>query len=296
VQTITSTTRWVATDDPAAERDLLRWAADRAATHARHLAPVDTVGRLDDGRLAVEVTRPSGTALPEALDVLGTPTTGVAVTLTVPLLELAVGDRAGALLVGRGDVGDVLVDDAGAVVFCDRPPASKPSDGRPPVSQPSDGRPPASQPSDGRPPASQPSDGRPLASGAGAVDGSSALMLAARTVWDRVDPREETTALVVDAITAAVHGDLGSAQEALDAVIASAPPRPVRWRVPTDDFLVAPPPVPDRAPAAGSLGALVRDVVEHGLPVGGRRVPLRVLLVGTVLAVGLCAAGTVALG
>lgn len=266
MQTIISTTRWVATDDPAAERDLLRWAADRAATHARHLAPVDAVGRLDDGRLAVEVARPSGTALPEALDVLGTPTTGVAVTLTVPLLELAVADRAGTLLVGRGDVGDVLVDDAGAVVFCDRPPTARRC------------------------------DGRPVPCGAGAVDGSSALLLAARSVWDRVDPREETTPTVVAAISAAVHGDLGTARAALDAVLASAPPRPVRWRVPVDDFLVVEPPAPGPPPATASLGALVRDAVEHGVRMGDRRVPLRVLLVGTVLAAGLCAAGTVALG
>ncbi|TDN43204.1 hypothetical protein EDF64_109128 [Curtobacterium flaccumfaciens] len=121
MQMVTERIHWCASDD---ERSLLAWAADRACAVSRHLAPVAAVGRLPDGRLVVEVTRPTGTPLASALDTLGTPTTGVAVTLTVPLLELASADRSGAVCLGTAGLDDVLVDDAGAVLLCDRPPGA----------------------------------------------------------------------------------------------------------------------------------------------------------------------------
>lgn len=110
--------RWIATGN---EHDVLSWVADRSAAAERHLVPVAAVGRTPTGHLVVDIDRPTGTPLVAALDRLGTPTTGVAVTLTVPLLELLVAVHDGAVLLGTAGIDDVLVDDSGAVVLCDRP-------------------------------------------------------------------------------------------------------------------------------------------------------------------------------
>src|SRR5438094_873163 len=67
MQMVTDRIRWCASDD---ERSLLAWAADRATAPGRHLAPIGAVGRLSDGRLAVDVIRPAGTSLSAALDTL----------------------------------------------------------------------------------------------------------------------------------------------------------------------------------------------------------------------------------
>lgn len=248
--------RWCAADD---EHPLLAWVADRAALAAdpvaRHLAPVVEVGRLPDGRLAVDVLRPPGTALSQALDVLGTPTTGVAVTLSVPMLELAAAERSGAVRIGSAGLDDVLVDDAGAVVLCDRPPGS---------------------------------DGVRRSD----VDGARVLVLAARLVWERTDARGPDRPDIDAALADALDGDATSARAALAVVRAAAAPRPVRWQPPTDDLLVG---LPERtATARGpafALGAVLREVVEQGVPIGGgRRLPLRLAVVGAVVAVGVTAA------
>jgi|GEM_PF-1960917 len=309
MQMVTEHDRWCASGD---EGRLLAWAADRATATGRHLAPLVAVGRLPDGRLAVDVERPTGTPLVAALDRLGVPTTGVAVTLTVPLLELAAAERAGAVQIGTAGLDDVLVDDAGAVVVCDRPDGAAPCD-RPDAAAPRpdgaarrfdqpDGaaprfdRPDAAAPRLDRPDAAAPPTPRAPSTHGPVQDGSRTLLVAARVVWERTDPRDAARAPVDPAIAAALDGDAASVHAALDAVRATAAPRPVRWEPPALDVLVGFP-APASARSDGGLGSWLREVVERGVPLGaGRRVPLRRALVGVVVAVGIAAAGVVALG
>ncbi|MBA8990185.1 hypothetical protein FHW23_001431 [Curtobacterium pusillum] len=259
MQKVTDHVRWCASDD---ERPFLAWVSDRSTVGAgsagRHLVPIAAVGRLPDGRLAVDALRPAGTPLSSALDTLGTPTTGVAVTLTVPLLELAATERCGAVRIGAAGLDDVLVDDAGAVVLCDRPPGS-----------------------DGVRRSDQ--------------DGARVLVLAARVVWERTDDRDPARPVVDAALAEALDGDVDAVRAALARVRATAAPRPVRWDPPTDDLLVG---VPDAAATSdGSLLAVLRETVERGIPLGGdRRLPLRRALVGVVVAAGATAAAVFALG
>jgi hypothetical protein len=257
MQMVTDHVRWVASD-VADDRVLLAWAADRASADCRHLAPLVAIGRLPDGRLAVDVLHPVGTPLTTALDTLGTPTTGVAVTLSRPLLELAVAERSGALSLGTGGLDDVLVDDAGAVVLCDRPPGT---DGARGTDQ----------------------------------DGARLLVLAARVVWERTDPSDPTRPLVDSVIAAALDGDAETVRVALAHVRAAAAPRPVRWEPPAHDLLVGVPAEP--AAVDTGILATARGVVVQGVPWGGgRRLPFRSALVGVVVAVGVTAAAVFALG
>jgi hypothetical protein len=250
--------RWIATGD---EHEVLTWVADRSAAAERHLVPVSAVGRTPTGRLVVDLDRPTGTPLVPALDRLGTPTTGVAVTLTVPLLELLVAVHGGAVLLGAAGVDDVLVDDAGAVVLCDRPTnATSPTSPTSPTNATTPTR------------------------TAHSTDATRTLVLAARTVWDRVDPTDPAQQPVLDALQDALDGDGPSARAALDVVRTAAAPRPFRWTPVPSDLVFAEPPTPD-----GQDGLLerLRDVVEHGVPLGAdRRLPLRRILVGLVVAVG----------
>lgn len=261
MQEFTDQVRWTASDDESA---LLAWIADRSTIGddplARHLAPVAAVGRLPDGRLAVDVLRPASTPLSAALDTLGVPTAGVAVTLSVPLLELVVAERSGAVLLGSAGTDDVLVDDAGAALLCDRPPGS---------------------------------DGARRSDHAGAR----ALVLAVRLVWERTDPRDALRPAVDDVLAAAVDGDVTAARVALAHVRTVAPARPVRWDPPGDDLLVGVVGAPRVAQPTRSVVGVVRDLVEHGVPVGGgRRIPLRRAVVGVVVAAGCTAAAVFALG
>ncbi|MFJ7286989.1 hypothetical protein ACIQUC_01600 [Curtobacterium sp. NPDC098951] len=260
MQTMTDHDRWCAVAD---ERAFLAWLADRAAVSrdraARHLAPVVDVGRLPDGRLAVDVLRPPGTVLAAALDIVGTPTTGVAVTLTVPLLELAVAERTGAVRIGSAGLDDVLVDDAGAVVLCDRPPGS---------------------------------DGVRRSD----EHGARLLVLAARLVWERTDARSDERPRIDEALAAALDGESAAVIEALAVVRAAAAPRPVRWDPPVHDLLVG---LPERAVSRteASPWAVLGELVERGVPIGrGRRLPLRRALVGVVVAAGLTAAAVFTIG
>ncbi|WP_420367562.1 hypothetical protein [Curtobacterium sp. L1-20] len=287
MQVVTERIRWAAPDD---ERSLLSWAADRASAVSRHLAPVVAVGRSTDGRLLVDVDRPSGTAVCAALDTLGTPTTGVAVTLTVPLLQLAVAERSGALQLGTAGLDDVLVDDAGAVLLCDRPPGAA-----------------AVQVDDlaGGCPADDPAApthvGLPAGAGSSQLDGAHVLLLAARVVWERTDGRDPVRPTVDAALAAALEGDVDAVRTALSVVSGAAAPRPVRWDPPPSDLLVGIPtarPVvdPARTGSAIVLDAL-RDLVERGVPLGaGRRVPLRRALVGAAVAIGTATSLVFALG
>lgn len=250
------TDRWVAQADDAAAAS---WVADRCATGHRHLVPVSAVGRTADGGLVALLDRPCGTPLPAALERLGAPTTGVAVTLCVPLLELLVAAVDGALLLGVAGIDDVLVDDAGAVVLCDHP-AGAVRDGTDP----------------------------------GSTDAARVLVLAARVVWDRVDPRDPSRDQVDAALVAALDGDRTAARTALDTVRGAAPPRPFRWTPPPADlvFADADPPLDP-----GGVAARLRAVVELGIPVGvERRVPLRRALVGVVVAIGTVVGAVSALG
>lgn len=250
------------------ERDVLTWVADRSAAAERHLVPVAAVGRTPTGRLVVDLDRPTGTPLVPALDRLGTPTTGVAVTLTVPLLELLVSVHDGAVLLGTAGIDDVLVDDSGAVVLCDRP-----TNATNPIN---------------------PTNAATPTRTAHSIDATRTLVLAARSVWDRVDPADPAQAQVLGALQDALDGDGPSARAALDVVRAAAAPRPFRWTPVPSDLVFAEPPTLD-----GQDGLLdrLRDVVEHGVPLGaGRRLPLRRVLVGLVVTVGSVVAALTLLG
>ncbi|WP_220038892.1 hypothetical protein [Curtobacterium sp. MCLR17_039] len=284
--------RWIATgnerDEHAGhaghaghdERDVLTWVADRSAAAERHLVPVAAVGRTPAGRLVVDLDRPTGTPLVPALDRLGTPTTGVAVTLTVPLLELLVSVHDGAVLLGTAGIDDVLVDDSGAVVLCDRPTnATNPTNPTNPLN-------------DTNP--INPTNATTPTRTAHSTDATRTLVLAARSVWDRVDPADPAQAQVLGALQDALDGDGPSARAALDVVRAAAAPRPFRWTPVPSDLVFAEPPTPDRQ--NGLLDRL-RDVVEHGVPLGaGRRLPLRRVLVGLVVTVGSAVAALTLLG
>ena len=274
----TAAARWCAARGD--EGAFTAWIADRACATGRHLAPVVAVGRLDDGRIAVDVLLPGGLPLASALDVLGTPTSGVAVTLSTPILELAVAARSGAVLLGDTGLDDVLVDDAGAVVVCDRPPAAIPV----PI---------------GTEVPPGPSDAEPLPGGATRTvsdEGARTLVLAARVVWERVDPAEPVRPAVDEAIAAALDGDAVAVRSALAVVRAAAAPRPVRWAPPSVGVLGLAGPEPATPPAT-SIVDVLRDLVEHGVPLGAaRRLPLRQAVVGAVVAVGLAAAVVFALG
>ncbi len=262
--------RWIASGD---EHDVLTWVADRSAAAERHLVPVAAVGRTPTGHLVVDLDRPTGTPLVAALDRLGTPTTGVAVTLTVPLLELLVAVHDGAVLLGAAGIDDVLVDDSGAVVLCDRPTNATSPTTTNPMNQ---------------------TNARTPTRTVHSTDATRTLVLAARTVWDRVDPADPAQQPVLDALQDALDGDGPSARAALDVVRATAAPRPFRWTPVPSDLVFAEPPAPD-----GQAGLLerLRDVVEHGVPLGAdRRLPLRRVLVGLVVAVGSVVAALTLLG
>ncbi|MBT1672984.1 hypothetical protein [Curtobacterium flaccumfaciens] len=268
--------RWIATGDEHDEHDVhdvLTWVADRSAAAERHLVPVAAVGRTPTGRLVVDLDRPTGTPLVQALDRLGTPTTGVAVTLTVPLLELLVAVHDGAVLLGTAGIDDVLVDDSGAVVLCDRPTnATNPTTPTNPTN-------PMNQTN-----ARTPTRTAPPTRTAHSTDATRTLVLAARTVWDRVDPADPAQQTVLDALQDALDGDGPSARTALDVVHGTAAPRPFRWTPVPSDLVFAEPPTSD---GQGGLLGRLRDVVEHGVPLGAdRRLPLRRVLVGLVVAVG----------
>ncbi len=176
-------------------------------------------GRCPSGHPAVEVLRPPVRALDEALDVVGTPTEGVAVTLTVPLLQLAARARAGALELGALSVEEIGVDEAGAVLVADRPPGAVP--------------PCRDDSASGTTPTESVTVpvGRPTRSPRDA-DGSRQLVLAARTVWDRVDARTPVREVLDPVLDAAVDGGADDVRAALALVLAAAPPRPVRWTRP----------------------------------------------------------------
>jgi hypothetical protein len=284
MQLLTERIRWSASDD---ERSLLAWTADRAGAAGRHLAPVTAVGRLPDGRLAVEVLRPTGTPLAAALDILGTPSVGVAVTLSVPLLELAAAERAGAVRVGTAGLDDVLVDDAGAVLLCDRPPGAVLLSDRPGATTATASADPATETTGHAP--SPPAGHR-----RSDQDGARILLLAARSVWERTDDREPVRPAVDAALAAALDGGVDAVRAALSAVRATAAPRPVRWdHRPLDLLGVATSPT---APSPRTLLGTARDVVDHGVPLGdGRRLPLRRVLVGAVVAAGVTAAAVFSL-
>jgi len=249
--------RCIATGD---EHDVLTWVADRSAAAERHLVPVAAVGRTPTGRLVVDLDRPTGTPLVPALDRLGTPTTGVAVTLTVPLLEVLVAAHDGAVLLGAAGIDDVLVDDSGAVVLCDRP-------------------------TNATTPKTPTRTAHPTPT-AHSTDATRTLVLAARTVWDRVDPTDPAQQPVLVALQDALDGDGPSARAALDVVRTAAAPRPFRWTPVPSDLVFAEPPTPD-GHGHDQLLERLRDVVEHGVPLGAdRRLPLRRVLVGLVVAAG----------
>ncbi|OII13347.1 hypothetical protein [Curtobacterium sp. MCBA15_008] len=295
MQMVTERIHWCASDD---ERSLLAWAADRACTASRHLAPVATVGRSPDGRLVVDVTRPSGSPLAAALDTLGTPTTGVAVTLTVPLLELALAERSGAVCIGTAGLDDVLVDDAGAVLLCDRPPGATPAERT--ATQHAATKRTATQHAATQHTATQHTATQHTATHdhgrrGSDQDGARILLVAARVVWERTDERDPARPAVDAALSAALDGDADAVRAALACVRAAAAPRPVRWEPVQLDLLIG---VPTRAtPPTRTLLGTVQEIVELGIPLGsGRRLPLRRALVGAVIASGLTAAAVVTLG
>ncbi|MFJ4219551.1 hypothetical protein [Curtobacterium luteum] len=279
---------WAATSEDV----FLRWVADRSASTDRHLAPVLTVGRTTDGRLAVAVLRPTGVPIGAALDRIGVPSAGVAVTLTMPLLDLAVTASGGAVVLGTASPEDVVVDDSGAVVLCDRPPASVAfgatvSSVAPPSTTPGTTR------THGR---AQALRGPRTPPG---VDGLDAVLLAVRQVWERVDPRDPCRPAVDAAVRAARSGRPEDVTAARSTVRSAAVPRPVRWDPPRDLFDFVGVTGADRTTTGDSrLDAVLeqlRDLVESGVPFGGRRVPLRQVVVGLVVAIGVAGAAVLGL-
>jgi hypothetical protein len=252
------------------------WVADRCAVTHDHLVQIAEVGRDETGAVVARAAVSAGLPLPDALDRIGAPTVGVAVTLTLPLLEVARLADGGAVLLGTARVEDVLVDDAGAVLVVDRPPGVL-----------------------GPVPA-------------GSVPGAEALVLAVRAVWDRVDPREPACA-GIDALCTAARSAGGAALAELEqAVRAAAPPRPVRWDPPPLGYgpaaaaMSASMSMPtDRRPPRGSqtgsgadvgvrLAAWLSQAVTSGIPLGARRVGIRSLFTALVVVLGLVVAGVTA--
>ncbi|MET3636518.1 hypothetical protein [Curtobacterium oceanosedimentum] len=284
--------RWCGTRDPVA---FSRWVADRAAGVGPHLVPVTRVGRCPRGHLAAEVLHPSARPLEDALDALGVPTEGVAVTLTVPLLELAARARSGSVELGVVPFGAVRVDEAGAIIVADDPPGAAPvcTDPVPPGPVPPQPVPPQPAPPAGRPGSRLPPLPPPVD-----LDGAGQLVTAARAVWDRVDARSGARHTLDPVLDAARSGDAGTIAEALDLVVGAAPPRPVRWSRPASVFLdeepgAARPTSIDAGDVVGTMAQVVRDLVERGVPLGrGRRVPVRHVVVGTVVTGGLVTAMT----
>jgi len=272
--------RWCGRLDPPA---FARWLADRAVGAGPHLVPVTRVGRCPQGHLAAEVLHPAARVLDEALDVIGVPTEGVAVTLTVPLLELAGRARAGAIELGLVPADGVTVDESGAVVVADRPPGASP-----PCAAASEDD--VGDPEAGRPPT------------VWERDGPRQLLTAARSVWDRVDARSPARSTLDSAFDAARDGDARAVADLLELVAAAAPPRPVRWSRPVPTLFdeapseAAPTAAPDRTRSVTDdrverILHLVQDVVERGVPVGPvGRLPVRHVLVGAVVTAGLVTA------
>ncbi|WP_144758967.1 hypothetical protein [Curtobacterium sp. 9128] len=238
------------------------WVADRCSADPVHCVRVAAVGRRADGALVVHLESLHGTPLPDALDRIGGPTVGVAVTLTVPLLDVAVQAVAGSLVLGTARADDVLVDDAGAPVLVDRPPGSSAADGLPAATRSSE------------------------------TSGATALLHAARTVWERVDPRSPCRAQVDAAFADAIGGGSAELTRLVSVVRATAPPRPVRWEPPADVFAF----VEQQEPAPPSPGERLGALLGNGVPLpGGGRIPVRRLLIGVVVAVGVAAAGVFAI-
>ncbi|MGN8050242.1 hypothetical protein ACTJKO_11200 [Curtobacterium sp. 22159] len=304
METTADLDRWCAPED---EQPFLAWIADRASLGTtptgRHLAPIADVGRLADGRLAVDVLRPTGTPLTAALDVIGALTAGVAVTLSVPLLELAVAARCGAVQIGRAGLDDVIVDDAGAIVLCDRPPGRKA-----PVTDADGARDGGGSRARGTgahgtdtsasaPPSAHATPGHATTGHRRSDEpGDRVLLLATRVVWERTDGRDPGRSTIDAALADALDGDADTVRTLLSLVRAHAAPRPVRWEPPASALLFGVAPPVARAEDQG-LVALVRTVVVRGVPLGGdRRLPVRQALVGLVVAVGVVAAAVFALG
>lgn len=258
------------------------WVADRSAADPVHCIRIDAVGRDPSGRLAVRTEALRGARLPDALDRIGSPTLGVAVTLTVPLLLLAADARSGALLLGDARADDVLVDDAGVTVLVDHPPGADP-----PGADPSGADSPDLVP---RHPHDHARVPEALPVRRSEAPGATALVLAVRAVWERVDPREPCRPEVDAAIATAVDGGVDDVLRLLGTVRATAPPRPVRWDPPRDDFLFE---APDgTATADAGVVGWIRRVVERGVTLpNGRTVPTRRVVVGVVVLAGVVAAG-----
>ncbi|WP_147281476.1 hypothetical protein [Curtobacterium sp. AG1037] len=269
--TTAETDRWCGSVDPTA---FARWLADRAVGAGPHLAPVVAVGRCPAGHLAARVLRPAALPLDRAFEELGVPTSGVAVTVSVPLLELAATARAGALELGALGPDDVGLDDAGAVLVVDRPPGAARCCG-------------------------DESDAEPLHGRRSDPDGPRQLVLAARTVWDRVDAQDPARGVVDPLLDGVVDADGPTLRSVVEQVLGAAAPRPVRWARGTpavaDLEFAAAPPAPVDEPLDRVL-RVVRTVLEQGVPVGrGRRIGLRRVVVGVAVASGLVAVA-VALG
>ncbi|WIE55982.1 hypothetical protein [Curtobacterium sp. MCBD17_003] len=291
---------WIPCVDVDAAAGFLGWVAARGVDEDRHLVRVSALAAGPDGLPMAFVRQVEGLPLPIALDVLGGLTVGVAVTLGLPLVRLAVraavsGSTPGLLPFGPVRPSDVLVDRSGAVVVAERPPGAS---GGPPH-LPGSGTESAMMRSSAA--------GRRHRAPAG-VDG---LLVACRVVWERADPRLPEVDRVLRALDEARADVDGWTDRVPAAMVAAAVPRPVRWphdatfpgTVATDR--ASPAAVHGGATRWGAGGAvragaghgdgasaplpshvgIIVGALSAGLPVpGGRRLPLRVAI-GVLLGV-----------
>jgi len=265
---VRSAPTWSDCIDPVHRDDFLRWVVTRDPAPSPHLLGVDAVASCADGLPTVRRSPASGVPLPDALEGIGTPTAGTAVTLTLPLVELLLTCRSRGIMLGEVRPDDVLVDTSGSVVVVDTPPGTT---------------------MDKAAGADSP--------GTGTGTGTQGVLLACRLVWERVDPRTSCRP-AIDAAIAAARADPDAGLAALEAAVrTAAPPRPVWWAVPSLlPIAGAPEGALDRAGGGSEEGSgpvtrllgLVRAGVELGvvLPVVGR-IPANRLLTVVVVIVGL---------
>ncbi|WP_066520075.1 hypothetical protein [Curtobacterium ammoniigenes] len=225
---------------------------DRARAQERHLCPIASVGTDDSGELVLRFDQVSGTPLPEALDLFGALSTGVAVTLSLPLVDLARMLVDAGTPIGAVRLDDILIDDSGAPIVVDRMPI----------------------------------DGSGLR---GILVGVRSVW---DRVDPRVAERQHVDDAIGSALAACVaggesdpaaHGLSRSLLQVRSVIVAAGPARPVRWEIPAARVEQ---PTPHGAGMRG-LARVLGRIMTDGIPLGmHRRIPARRALIAAVVATG----------